>query len=145
MRGGIGDPPSQDGVRGKRAALAMSIRPFSFRSADAARRDPQGGSLDPTIVDLTATAVAEPPPSSNWVLGSSAAMKRIAKSIERAAEVECTVLVSGETGTGKELWARLLHRSGPRRAKPFVPVMKIVEQRDAVTEELAIREIKNLG
>ena len=49
-------------------------------------------------------------------------MRRIAKSIERAAEVECTVLVCGETGTGKELWARLLHRSGPRRGKTFVPV-----------------------
>ena len=49
-------------------------------------------------------------------------MRRIAKSIERAAEVECTVLVSGETGTGKELWARLLHRSGPRRNKAFIPV-----------------------
>lgn len=59
---------------------------------------------------------------SNWVLGSSVAMRRIAKSIERAAEVECTVLVSGETGTGKELWARLLHRSGPRKSKAFIPV-----------------------
>jgi DNA-binding NtrC family response regulator len=49
-------------------------------------------------------------------------MRRIAKSIERAAEVECTVLVCGETGTGKELWARLLHRSGPRRNKAFIPV-----------------------
>lgn len=58
----------------------------------------------------------------NWVLGSNPAMRRIAKSIERAAEVECTVLVAGETGTGKELWARLLHRSGPRRNKAFVPV-----------------------
>ena len=59
---------------------------------------------------------------SNWVLGGNAAVRRIAKSIERAAEVECTVLVSGETGTGKELWARLLHRSGPRKDKIFVPV-----------------------
>jgi len=59
---------------------------------------------------------------SNWVLGTNAAMRRIAKSIERAAEVECTVLVSGETGTGKELWARLLHRSGPRAGKTFIPV-----------------------
>jgi DNA-binding NtrC family response regulator len=42
--------------------------------------------------------------------------------VERAADVECTVLVSGETGTGKELWARLLHRLGPRRDKPFIPV-----------------------
>jgi DNA-binding NtrC family response regulator len=30
--------------------------------------------------------------------------------------------VSGETGTGKEVWARALHRSGPRAAKPFIPV-----------------------
>ena len=58
----------------------------------------------------------------NWVLGSNATMRTIARSIERAAAVECTVLVCGDTGTGKELWARLLHRSGPRAGKPFVPV-----------------------
>ena len=49
-------------------------------------------------------------------------MRRIARSIERAAEVECTVLLTGETGTGKEMWARLLHRNGPRSCKAFVPV-----------------------
>ena len=49
-------------------------------------------------------------------------MNRIARHVERAADVECTVLVSGETGTGKELWARLLHRLGPRRDKPLIPV-----------------------
>jgi DNA-binding NtrC family response regulator len=56
------------------------------------------------------------------MLGDNPVMRRIARSIERAAEVECTVLLSGETGTGKEMWARLLHRSGPRRDKIFVPV-----------------------
>jgi len=102
----------------------MSIRPSSFRAADAASRNPRGGSLDPAIVEDVATAacVAEPMFGTNWVLGSNPRIRRIAKSIERAAEVECTVLVSGETGTGKELWARLLHRSGPRRNKAFVPV-----------------------
>jgi DNA-binding NtrC family response regulator len=58
----------------------------------------------------------------SWVLGSNPKVNGIARHVERAADVECTVLVSGETGTGKELWARLLHRLGPRRAKPFVPV-----------------------
>jgi DNA-binding NtrC family response regulator len=49
-------------------------------------------------------------------------MRQVAQHAQRAAEVECTVLISGETGTGKEVWARALHRSGPRSAKPFVPV-----------------------
>jgi len=56
------------------------------------------------------------------VLGSNPKINRIARHVERAADVECTVLVSGETGTGKEVWARLLHRLGPRRDMPFVPV-----------------------
>ncbi len=58
----------------------------------------------------------------SWVLGSNPKINRIARHVERAADVECTVLVSGETGTGKELWARLLHRLGPRRDRPFIPV-----------------------
>jgi DNA-binding NtrC family response regulator len=49
-------------------------------------------------------------------------MRRIAQHIERAAEVQCSVLICGETGTGKELLARRLHATGPRSTKPFVPV-----------------------
>jgi DNA-binding NtrC family response regulator len=57
-----------------------------------------------------------------WVLGRHPAIRKIARHVERAAEVECTVLVSGETGTGKELWARRIHSQGSRRDRPFVPV-----------------------
>ena len=73
----------------------------------------------PSIESLL-NLVPEDPES--WVLGSNPKVNRIARHVERAADVECTVLVSGETGTGKELWARLLHRLGPRRDKPFIPV-----------------------
>jgi DNA-binding NtrC family response regulator len=62
------------------------------------------------------------PDKPEWVLGTNPAMARVARSIERAAEVGCTVLILGETGCGKEILARLLHRSGPRASKPFVPV-----------------------
>jgi len=58
----------------------------------------------------------------HWVLGRNPVVRRIARHVERAAEVECTVLVSGETGTGKELWAGLIHRKGPRAQKVMVPV-----------------------
>ncbi len=52
--------------------------------------------------------------SLDCVLGRNAAVRKIARHAECAAEAECTVLVSGETGTGKEIWAKLLHRCGPR-------------------------------
>ena len=107
----------------------MAIVPSNFRSSRTAARDPRGGALNPVVDDDSSGGIAcgamVPQGSesgANWVLGNNASMRRIARSIERAAEVECTVLVSGETGTGKELWARLLHRSGPRRDKIFVPV-----------------------
>jgi len=58
----------------------------------------------------------------SWVLGRNPSIRQIARHAERASQVQCTVLVSGETGTGKEIWARLLHRLGPRHDKVFVPV-----------------------
>jgi DNA-binding NtrC family response regulator len=60
--------------------------------------------------------------SINWVLGRNVAVRQIARHVQRAANADCTVLVSGETGTGKELWGSLVHASGPRRNKPFLPV-----------------------
>jgi DNA-binding NtrC family response regulator len=73
----------------------------------------------PSIESLLRLAPEEP---DSWVLGNNPKVSRIARHVERAADVGCTVLVTGETGTGKEVWARLLHRLGPRRDKPFVPV-----------------------
>ncbi len=58
----------------------------------------------------------------DWVLGQNAAVHQIARHVQRAAAADCTVLISGETGTGKERWAKLVHATGPRSAKPFIPV-----------------------
>lgn len=61
-------------------------------------------------------------PADRWVLGNDPSVRRIALHAERAAQVQCTVLLTGETGTGKEVWANLIHQNGPRADRPFVPV-----------------------
>jgi DNA-binding NtrC family response regulator len=55
-------------------------------------------------------------------IGSSAAMVEIYKTVSRAAPTDATVVIEGETGTGKELIARMIHRNSRRAAQPFVPV-----------------------
>lgn len=57
-----------------------------------------------------------------WVLGQNLAVRQVARHAQRAAAADCTVLVSGETGTGKELWGRMIHDRGPRAMRPFIPV-----------------------
>jgi DNA-binding NtrC family response regulator len=63
-----------------------------------------------------------PDDPASLLIGRDPAVSRIAHHAERAAQVECTVLITGETGTGKEIWARMLHRLGPRTGAPFIPV-----------------------
>ncbi len=54
------------------------------------------------------------------IVGESAALKRVERLIEVVAPTDATVLIMGETGTGKELVARAIHSMSPRRNLPFV-------------------------
>jgi two-component system response regulator HydG len=56
------------------------------------------------------------------MLGESKPMRRVRDLIRRAAAAPGTVLITGETGTGKELAARAIHLSSSRAARPFVPL-----------------------
>src|SRR5947207_1446990 len=57
-----------------------------------------------------------------WLIGPGAQMEKIAEQIRQVADSPLTVLVEGETGTGKELVARAIHHLSSRREKPFVAV-----------------------
>jgi DNA-binding NtrC family response regulator len=56
------------------------------------------------------------------MIGSSAAMVEIYNTVARAAPTDASVIVEGETGTGKEMVARMIHRYSRRASQPFVPV-----------------------
>jgi len=67
------------------------------------------------------TAEEEDLPESEMI-GSSPQMVDIYKIVSRVAPTDATILVEGETGTGKELFARMVHANSPRAAHPFLPV-----------------------
>jgi DNA-binding NtrC family response regulator len=56
------------------------------------------------------------------IIGSSEPMSKIYDTIKRVAPTTTTVLISGETGTGKDLIAYAIHRNSPRRDNPFVKI-----------------------
>ncbi|NBW96925.1 MAG: sigma-54-dependent Fis family transcriptional regulator [Planctomycetia bacterium] len=56
------------------------------------------------------------------LVGGSAALERVKRVIDRVAASDATVLIRGETGTGKELVARAIHEGSPRAARPLVAV-----------------------
>jgi DNA-binding NtrC family response regulator len=70
-----------------------------------------------TQVEPDKTSLAE-----YGMLGESAAMQEVFRSVAKAARTPATVLITGESGTGKELVARAIHYSGSRASAPFVPV-----------------------
>jgi transcriptional regulator with GAF, ATPase, and Fis domain len=56
------------------------------------------------------------------IVGRSPAMKRVLAQVEQVAHTDATVLIEGETGTGKELLARAVHQLSPRKDLPLVTV-----------------------
>ncbi|MDC0744785.1 sigma 54-interacting transcriptional regulator [Polyangium mundeleinium] len=70
------------------------------------------------------------------MLGRSTAMRAVFSVLERAADTDATVLIEGETGTGKEVAARAIHEASPRSKGPFV-----VLDCSAISPELAESEL----
>ena len=86
------------------AAVALAARALPDAAALSARHAPPSA----------------PFPANAELIGDTPAMRALFRSIGRLAQAPLSVLVTGETGTGKELVARALHRESPRAHRPFV-------------------------
>ncbi|MBN8717089.1 MAG: nitrogen regulation protein NR(I) [Stenotrophomonas sp.] len=84
-------------------------------------------------VALPTVAVPEP---TQALVGQAPAMRALFRAIGRLAQVPLSVLITGETGTGKELVARALHRESPRAGKPFVALNTAAIPADLLESEL---------
>ncbi len=65
---------------------------------------------------------APAPASSEWFVGRSSSFARIKQAAFNVAPRRSTILILGQTGTGKQMLAQYIHRLSPRRRQPFVPV-----------------------
>lgn len=72
----------------------------------------------------------------NFVVGQSPVMRTLLDHAQRAAEASVSVMITGETGTGKEVLARAIHGMGPRASKPFIDISLPAVQTTVVEAEL---------
>jgi transcriptional regulator with GAF, ATPase, and Fis domain len=92
---------------------------------------PQNGPED------SQAAAAQPAPSwRSLIIGSSPAMRQLFELIAMIATRRSTVLITGETGCGKEVIARAIHSASPRASQPFIPVNCAAIPKDLLETEL---------
>ncbi|HET7307461.1 MAG TPA: sigma-54 dependent transcriptional regulator [Gammaproteobacteria bacterium] len=100
------------------AVEALKIGAFDFVSKPVELENLR--KLIATALKLRGGAQGKAP--ATRLLGESPAIEHVRDMIRKVARSQAPVHITGESGTGKELVARLIHESGPRASKPFVPI-----------------------
>ncbi|MFZ5636357.1 MAG: nitrogen regulation protein NR(I) [Pseudomonadota bacterium] len=95
-------------------------KPFDLDAAVALAAQALAPATREAAPETTAIATETVAPAADALIGDSAAMQALFRAIGRLAQAPLGVLITGETGTGKELVARALHRESPRAQRPFV-------------------------
>ncbi|AMC36901.1 nitrogen regulation protein NR(I) [Janthinobacterium sp. B9-8] len=108
-------------------------KPFDVDQATALVRRAIEESQRFTHQEGSPAQAASPAPE---ILGQAPAMQDVFRAIGRLSQSAATVLITGESGSGKELVARALHRHSPRSARPFVAINTAAIPKDLLESEL---------
>jgi two-component system nitrogen regulation response regulator GlnG len=139
-------------VKQRRPGLPVIIM-TAFSDLDSAVSAFQGGAFEylpkpfdlPKAVELIRRALAESDreaaaeeliPESPEMLGQAPAMQEVFRAIGRLSQSNVTVMITGESGSGKELIAQALHRHSARAKQPFVALNAAAIPRDLLESEL---------
>jgi two-component system, NtrC family, nitrogen regulation response regulator GlnG len=104
-------------------------KPFDVTKAVELIRRAMDESLREAVVEPSTTAMPE-------MLGQASAMQDVFRAIGRLSQSHVTVLITGESGSGKELVARALHKHSPRAGGPFVAINTAAIPKDLLESEL---------
>ncbi len=139
-------------LRGERPALPIIIT-TAHSDLDAAVMAYRGGAFEylpkPFDVDAVVALVRRagrkgrgaeeqapaPAPEPATLIGEAPAMQEVFRAIGRLASSQINVLITGETGVGKELVARALHTNSPRAGRPFIAVNTAAIPKDLMESE----------
>jgi two-component system nitrogen regulation response regulator GlnG len=139
-------------VKQRRPGMPVIIM-TAFSDLDSAVSAFQGGAFEylpkpfdlPKAIELIRRAVAESEREAAAeetvvetpeMMGQAPAMQEVFRAIGRLSQSNVTVLITGESGSGKELIARALHKHSPRAAQPFVALNTAAIPRDLLESEL---------
>lgn len=110
-------------------AFEYLAKPFDVdRAVELIRR-----ALDESLQEVEAEQTITSTPE---ILGQAPAMQEVFRAIGRLSQSNVTVLITGESGSGKELVARALHKHSPRASQPFVALNTAAIPKDLLESEL---------
>ncbi len=103
----------------RRGAQEYLTKPFTDQELSSSVRRVLGKLAERRAARQSAASDRVPP---HGIVGESPAIQSVFGAVERAARIDATVLITGESGVGKELVARAIHASSPRKDARFVPI-----------------------
>lgn len=125
----------------QQGATDYVTKPFDLDEVKKSCRNALASQLDhsndaPEDAPAESASVESSNGNQTQLVGSSAPMQQVFRQIALVADSDLSVLITGETGTGKELVAAAIHRHSPRNAAPYLPIALVALNDDLIESEL---------